>query len=531
MAVFALLVSGGVFGWRLTRPSRPAAASPPKPAAKDNGQPTSPPAAVRAVPPEPEITNGLQAARFYCQSCHLFPDPKLLDKRSWEGALVQMALQLGVAQMDYSQRPDGQILLEAGRYPSAPVLPESQWLMLSDYYLAAAPAEPLPQPPHPPIRIGLPNFRVRLFPAQAELPRTCLVHIDPAEHRVMVADARTHTLESYEPTGARRQTIRLPGDPVKVLPRAEGYALTMIGRLLPSDELAGSVGILRTNDHRYAPILQGLRRPTEAVFADLDHDGREDVVVCEFGNMLGRIAWYRNVGDGKYEARPLFEFPGATQIFVRDLNRDGQPDLLALVGQAREGIYLFTNQGHGSFQYEALIEQSPAFGYSHLELVDFNGDGSIDFLTTNGDNGDYPSRPKGYHGIRLYLNDGHNRFHEAWFFPMHGAYKALARDFDGDGDLDIAAISFYPDYEHSPEESFVYLENKGALRFEPHSFPEGTAGRWLTMDAADVDGDGDDDIVLGSFLPGPTTIVIPHAISRAWQSNHVGIILLENARF
>ncbi len=52
-------------------------------------------------------------------------------------------------------------------------------------------------------------------------------------------------------------------------------------------------------------------------------------------------------------------------------------------------------------------------------------------------------------------------FNQKYFFPINGCYKAMARDFDGDGDLDIATISFFADYEHQPEEGFVYLENKG----------------------------------------------------------------------
>ena len=36
---------------------------------------------------------------------------------------------------------------------------------------------------------------------------------------------------------------------------------------------------------------------------------------------------------------------------------------------------------------------------------------------------------------------------------------ARAMDFDEDGDLDVAAISFFPDFEKYPERSFIYFEN------------------------------------------------------------------------
>ena len=83
-----------------------------------------------------------------------------------------------------------------------------------------------------------------------------------------------------------------------------------------------------------------------------------------------------------------------------------------------------------------------------------------------------------------------------------GYCKHLRRgnvDFDADGDLDIASASFFPDYGKSPRESFVYLESKGGLKFEPSTFRQCIGGRWMTLDAADMDGDGDIDVLSASY--------------------------------
>lgn len=134
---------------------------------------------------------------------------------------------------------------------------------------------------------------------------------------------------------------------------------------------------------------------------------------------------------------------------------------------------------------------------------------------------------KDYHGIYIFLNDGKSGFKQTYFYQMNGAYKAMARDYDLDGDLDIAAISFFPDYRQYPEESFVYLRNKGNLKFDDHSFPEATNGRWMVMDAGDMDADNDIDLVLGSFvyfLPdGDTT-----GLGKRWLKTSPSLIVLEN---
>ena len=110
---------------------------------------------------------------------------------------------------------------------------------------------------------------------------------------------------------------------------------------------------------------------------------------------------------------------------------------------------------------------------------------------------------------------------------MPGAYKAIARDFDGDGDIDIAAISFFPDYPSGKPLSFVYLENVGNMQFKASTFADADRGRWLTMDAGDIRGNGSFDIVLGSFAQMDTK-GDQSAKARWHQPDAPTILILEN---
>jgi len=269
-----------------------------------------------------------------------------------------------------------------------------------------------------------------------------------------------------------------------------------------------------------------LVRPVYTAAAALVEPGRTDLLVCSYGNNDGRLAWYAPHGPDKYGEEIVFERPGSLKSVIVDANHDGKPDIVVLTAQAKEGLFLHLNKGQGEFAEKPLIQQPPAWGYNYFELADFNGDGHPDILTVNGDLGDFACPPKKYHGLRIYLNDGNWNFKAAWFYPLNGACKAVAADFDGDGDLDLAAIAFYPDYEKSPEESFVCLENQGGLKFKAQTFPDSARGRWLVMEAGDLDGDGDRDIILGGAYK--VSFQAPEAYLKRWEKEGPSLLILRN---
>jgi hypothetical protein len=84
---------------------------------------------------------------------------------------------------------------------------------------------------------------------------------------------------------------------------------------------------------------------------------------------------------------------------------------------------------------------------------------------------------------------------------MPGVHRALAADIDGDGDLDLVAgalLAGGADQDESVLPALVWLEQTKPGVFVKHTIATGFP-RHATLDVADIDGDGDMDIVTGYF--------------------------------
>ena len=94
------------------------------------------------------------------------------------------------------------------------------------------------------------------------------------------------------------------------------------------------------------------------------------------------------------------------------------------------------------------------------------------------------------------------------------------------GDTDIAAVSYFPNYNKSPRESFVYFENKDG-KYTANTFRTCISGRWLTMDAGDVD--GDIDLALGNYTYGPDkAIFVLNFLMKTWEPSGPPVMILYN---
>ncbi|MBL7700581.1 MAG: VCBS repeat-containing protein [Chitinophagaceae bacterium] len=453
-------------------------------------------------------------AHKYCGNCHVFPEPKFLNKEAWRlDVLPAMAKKLGIDYIYETQLDEKNVILNL-----------EEWKKVAAYYIHESP-DSLPGQNRPPVSQFTSLFKVRrLSNSNGVRPSVSYVGIDDDNRWIFAADALDSTLTIYNSSLIKISSRRVNGVLVDLSfnNQSRSGIFTLIGIMPPNDFSTGSVDSFYINERgeieKIREIITGLPRPVATIPFRYTPGGEPYYVVSGFGNNNGGL--YLVTPADSANAQVLNPSAGAIRAHTGDFNRDGIGDIIALTAQSRESIDIYYGRTGEGFDSANVLRFPPIYGSTYFELADFNSDGYTDILYTCGDNADYTGKTlKYYHGIYIFLNDGHNQFRERYFFPQHGAIKAIARDFDGDGDLDIASISFFPDLDKQPGESFVYLENKGNFSFTPYTVDAYSEGRWMTIDAGDIDGDGDDDIILGSMILPSST---------AANAQTTSLLLLEN---
>jgi hypothetical protein len=456
------------------------------------------------------IEQGKMLAVQHCKSCHMLPDPSLLDKENWRVALTKMGPLLGIFDHNGQSYPI-YTDIDQSFYPSEAAMSSLEWQKILDYYTTKAPVE-LTLEFKKPVRRELPFFLLELPPPlfNRKGNTASFVKIDTSvkPHRVFVNRASSNTLFLLDDKLQVKDSLITDGPLVDIDFSGNELVTCKIGsNLFGNNSRNGDLTRIKINKQGnmradIRPLFETLARPVQITSVDLNGDLRKDYLICEFGNVNGSLFWMENKGDEKYLRHDIRAFPGATKAHIDDYNKDGRPDIWVQFSQGEEGIFLFTNKGKGLFAEKQVIQFPPSYGSSSFELNDFNKDGFSDILYTCGDRGDGINQLKPYHGVYVFINNGKNVFSQQYFYPINGCIKAMTRDFDNDGDLDIAAIGFFTDNRH-PEEGFTFLKNNGNLNFDPYSLPLKTKFyKSTTMDIADLDSDEKPDIILGHGFIG-----------------------------
>ena len=470
-----------------------------------------------------ELAEGRDAAQKHCSTCHLAAEPALLDKETWKNrVLPAMAQYFGIEVWQKNQ-------YFASDQSAMPI---TDWMKIVAYYDSLAPAH-LPAT-RSSVQENWAGFSLKT-PAidTSRLAPKTMVAIDGADKAIYTSSSEMPALLRWDQDFGKKSKVALSSPAMHML-FSDGPApgappvVTVVGEMRAYDVSKGELLRLKpSGEYEPLPFVTGLRRPLHTSSADFNQDGKTDYVVSAFGHNQGGLYVFRQMQGGNFEKIPVREFAGATMSVTGDFNGDGWTDIVALFAHAQEGIWLFTNDRKGGFSEKPLLRFPPVYGSSSFQVGDFNGDGQPDILYTAGDNSDYSRILKPYHGIYIFLNKGSFEFEQNWFYPANGATKAMAADFDGDGDLDIASIAFFADLLRNSGEKFLYFRNgssKSALKFQAFSPPIARYGRWICMDVDDWDGDGDPDIVLGNYSKG---FLNQEEVKADWNV-HLPFIVLQN---
>jgi hypothetical protein len=469
--------------------------------------------------------DGKSLSEKYCKSCHQYPGAEMLDQETWtKHVLPAMAPRMGIqvyAEDQYVNNPSANA-----------VVTYEDWLKIVDYYAKAAPKalKPAKAPIAPVKDWGV--FGLRKPNNIVPIATTTMIAFDTISHHIFTSDRMGSSIYQWSDQLKLLTTSKFRSPAVNVQfikddKGAEHGAFTFIGSMDAIDIANGylaDIDLHNTNNMQATVIADSLPRPVQSLQADFNKDGLADWLICGFGHNAGALYWHKQLPGKKFQRNIISTIPGAEQAIIEDFNHDGWPDIACLFAQADEGIWLFLNDHRGGFTTTNLLRFSPVYGSSSFQLVDFNHDGKLDILYTSGDNSDYSKILKPFHGVYIYLNQGGFKYKLAYFYPINGATKAVAADFNGDGLLDIAVIAFFSDLKNDPSEGFTYFEQNKPMHFVPHRLPIAGEGRWICMDVADYNADGKPDILLGNFSFG---FINEDGLKPNWNTR-IPFVLLEN---
>lgn len=444
----------------------------------------------------PLSTASVAHIKTFCGDCHALPDPQTFPKTRWEEE-VEQGFNFYIA----SGRTD---LVEPTRSDTV------------RYFRDAAPdALTIPSPPSVP---STHTFR-KTEPIAPRSSQACSIsHLiwDEQAHTLLTSDMRTGEVWLYEPADEWKcRVLGQVANSCRVTPcdwnqdGRKDYLITDIGSFPVGDHHRGRLQLwLADSDagFRKLDLATGLARLVEAQPFDYDDDGDTDVLLAEFGwRATGSMKLLRNPGGSDAEKSMTVEVldprHGVLGVRVADLNDDKRDDYVVAYGQEFETLEVYYNRGPGQYEKSVILELAdPSYNSSSFTLADIDADGRLDIVHTNGDTMD-AFLPKPYHGVRWVRNVGEERWETRELGLLVGALGACAADFDGDGDLDIAAAGMLPPAPESSGQavdSIVWWEQDADLNFKRHALEQyGTSH--ATCTAGDVNGDGLADLIVGQW--------------------------------
>ena len=245
------------------------------------------------------------------------------------------------------------------------------------------------------------------------------------------------------------------------------------------------------------------REGPKAAVCDVNGDQLEDIFIGGPAGTPGRLyvqtaaGIFTQTSQACFNSDSIFE---DTAIAFVDVDGDKDPDLFVGSGGNHQPPgsrfmqnRLYINQGKGDFIRSTSPSPLNGFNTAVIVPLDFDGDGDLDLFVGNRSlPGMYGAPPKHF----LYENDGKGNFKEV--------AKEKAKDFNllgmvtdakmvnvtGDATRELVVVGEWR-YPH------IFELNGGKLLTVKSNLDD-YSGWWYALETDDVDGDGDQDLILGN---------------------------------
>jgi hypothetical protein len=219
---------------------------------------------------------------------------------------------------------------------------------------------------------------------------------------------------------------------------------------------------------------------------DFNGDGRPDIV---YRTIYHQIRLTLTQSDGTLAASSLvYQADYLSDFAVADVNGDDKVDIVISDTATNTLIALLSN-GDGTFASPVMT--TLPFAPTQIATGDFNGDGKLDLAI----------RSYSAETLAIYGGDGAGNFTEISTASLNALTSTVvAGDVDGDGKQDVVSVGFDPVVLYEVR----YGDGDGTLE-APVALP-GTGDRPTKVIVADLDNDGDEEIISCEFNTNTVTV-------------------------